>query len=166
MALNILLPLDGSPLSEEALAAAHKLAGSDASSTIEILHVVDPSTLGDLTYPSYLKERAAAYVAEKVEALSRLGNDARGSVEIGPPAQIILDRLEKGQFDYVCMATNGRSGLTRVLMGSTTELVIRQSPVPVVAVRPQELRSAEANISAPIAAAAALAEIGEPDERI
>jgi nucleotide-binding universal stress UspA family protein len=137
MGLNILLPLDGSQLSEEALPVARKLAATDTSSKIEVLQIVDPSSLGDLTYPSYLKDRAATYVAEQVQALCSLGIEASGSVEIGPPARIILDRLEGGQFDYVCMATNGRSGLTRVLMGSTTELVIRQSPVPVVAVRPQ-----------------------------
>ncbi|MFI5268285.1 MAG: universal stress protein [Chloroflexota bacterium] len=137
MGLNILLPLDGSQLSEEALPVARKLAATSASSKIEVLQVVDPSSLGDLTFPIYLKERAAAYVAEQVEALSRHGIDASGSVELGPPARIILNRLEAGRFDYVCMATNGRSGLARVLMGSTTELVIRQSPVPVVAVRPQ-----------------------------
>jgi nucleotide-binding universal stress UspA family protein len=134
--LTILLPLDGSKLSEEALPVSRQLAATSTSSKIEVLQVVDPSSLGDLTYPSFLLDGASAYVAEQVEAISKLGIEASGSVQMGPPARIILDRLESGNFDYVCMATNGRSGLARVLMGSTTELVIRQSPVPVVAVRP------------------------------
>jgi len=137
--LTILLPLDGSLLSEDALPVAQQLAATSPASKIEVLQVVDPSSLGDLTYPSYLADRAAAYVAEQVEAISNLGIEASGSVEIGPAARVILDRLESGGIDYVCMATNGRSGLARVLMGSTTELVIRQSPVPVVAVRHQRV---------------------------
>jgi nucleotide-binding universal stress UspA family protein len=50
----------------------------------------------------------------------------------------VLERLERGDIDLVVMGTHGRSGLSRWVMGSTAEKVLRSSPCPVLTVRTPE----------------------------
>lgn len=63
----------------------------------------------------------------------------RAQVEVlvceGPAAQDILDTAEKRAVDLIVMATHGRSGVRRLLLGSVTEKVIHSAPCPVLAVR-------------------------------
>ena len=56
---------------------------------------------------------------------------------VGAPAQTVLEYLEDegNSIDQVVMGSHGRTGLSRVLMGSVAEKVTRRSPVPVTVVR-------------------------------
>jgi nucleotide-binding universal stress UspA family protein len=56
-------------------------------------------------------------------------------VQEGPAAQDILNTAEKRAVDLIVMSTHGRSGVSRLLLGSVTEKVIRSAPCPVLAVR-------------------------------
>jgi nucleotide-binding universal stress UspA family protein len=61
-------------------------------------------------------------------------------VRTGLPAQEILRCAEMEGIDLVVMATHGRTGLRHILMGSVAETVVRLSRVPVLTVKPTELR--------------------------
>src|SRR6185503_13619429 len=63
-------------------------------------------------------------------SLQENGVPARVVIIPGKPAEEILRQAESGHFDLIAMATHGRSGLDRVLMGSVAEEVVRLSPVP------------------------------------
>jgi nucleotide-binding universal stress UspA family protein len=72
---------------------------------------------------------------EDVRALTDAGFKVRLEVRFGDPAQEIADLVEEGDVDAVVMATHGRSGLSRTVLGSVSEKVLRMVRVPVVMVR-------------------------------
>jgi Universal stress protein UspA and related nucleotide-binding proteins len=60
----------------------------------------------------------------------------RVSAIVGYAPMTILDYAEENGVDLIVIATHGRSGLDRVLLGSVAERVLRQSPLPVFVVKP------------------------------
>lgn len=151
MSIRILVPLDGSSLSEQALPAVRKFASHVGACSIELLYVIDSTTLADLAVgkvlpPSYLiraQEEAAHYLEQQAQPLASSAVEVRKLVSIGPPAAVILDRIQAGEFDYVFMATHGRSGLARAMIGSVTDRVIREAAIPVIAVHPRASATAD-----------------------
>ena len=143
---RILVPIDGSPTSERALAEAAGLARL-CSATLRLLHVMDP--LMHIT--GY--ERPEVFVREIEPALRKAAQDllakARDRVadervkvetelvdSVGQRvSDIILDQAAAWPADLIVIGTHGRRGVDRVLMGSDAEQVARRSPVPVLLVR-------------------------------
>jgi nucleotide-binding universal stress UspA family protein len=108
---------------------------------IDLLHVVE-----EPVYPSAY-EVETTFPSDEVVARveDRLGEMAREEIGIehvvvealvGHPARGILDYVETNDVDLIVQATHGRTGLDHVLLGSVTERVLRQSPVPVFVVKP------------------------------
>ncbi len=56
-------------------------------------------------------------------------------VETGKPARKIFEFVSENDVDQIVMGSHGRSGVSRLLLGSVAESVIRRSPVPVIVVR-------------------------------
>jgi nucleotide-binding universal stress UspA family protein len=54
-----------------------------------------------------------------------------------PPADAILDYAESQNVDLICLATHGRSGISRFVFGSVTQKVVQAAPVPVLVIRPK-----------------------------
>jgi MFS family permease/nucleotide-binding universal stress UspA family protein len=139
---RILVPLDGSETSEAVLAHARKLAKADgselvllqvANSTAEIFN--DPAIAAD-----DLQSVASADKSYMEGLLARLKSEGvLASVEIrqGPIAETILDVAVEMKVDMIAMSTHGRTGLQKLLMGSITEWMIKNSPVPVLVIRPK-----------------------------
>ena len=143
---RILVPIDGSPTSERALAEAAGLARL-CSATLRLLHVMDPLT----HITGY--ERPEVFVREIEPALRQAAQDllakARDRVadervkvetelvdSVGQRvSDIILDQAAAGPADLIVIGTHGRRGVDRVLMGSDAEQVARRSPVPLLLVR-------------------------------
>jgi nucleotide-binding universal stress UspA family protein len=150
MNTRILVPLDGSPLSEQALPAVKKFASGMACCSIELFYVIEPATLAfpaDVIPPANYLTRAqvwaSEYLAEQATSLTSPTVDVQQRVGIGPPARAILDYIRANSFDYVFMATHGRSGLARAVVGSVTDRVIREATIPVIAVHPKPIAPAE-----------------------
>lgn len=61
--------------------------------------------------------------------------DLRTAMRTGIPVQAILTYVDERGIDVLVMGTHGRDGIRRYLLGSTTERVLRKSPVPVLTVR-------------------------------
>ena len=145
MTTRILVPLDGSPLSEQALPGVAKFASRLGTCSVELLYVIDPSTVADVmpgtvVPPGYLKRAedwAREYLVEQAKSLASSATDVSEVVSVGPPARAILDRLRSGSFDYLFMATHGRSGLARAVIGSVTDRVMREATIPVIVIHPQ-----------------------------
>jgi nucleotide-binding universal stress UspA family protein len=122
---NILVTSDGSEKAVAAFPFAVQLATQHAA-TLHMVHVEDPSE----TVPA------------DVERLKKF--DAGGSLNVvshfkkGSPAAQIIDCAKEIAADCIVMATHGRSGIARLLFGSVTERVLRDSPCPVLCVKPGE----------------------------
>ena len=61
--------------------------------------------------------------------------DVRTETAIGDPAQEIVEFAEENDVDHILVGSHGRSGVSRVLLGSVAEKVVRRAPVPVTVVR-------------------------------
>lgn len=138
---TVLAPTDGSDRSEAALAHAIDLA-DQYDATLHTQYVVESSpafgsTIDDETeeeiYGSLFDagERAVDAVVERAEAA---GLDVESSVTRGVPHEEVLEYVEENDVDAVVMATSGRTGASKELIGSVAERVVRSSPAPVLTV--------------------------------
>jgi len=144
---KVLVPLDGSTFSEAALGPATELSG-EAQPTYVLLRVIDPPhTLGSPWLPNAVsaterqlgkaRETAEAELASTSRAFADRGYAVESVAEFGNPvAQAILDVAERSGADVIAIATHGRSGVPRALMGSVTDKVLRGTDHPVLVVRP------------------------------
>jgi nucleotide-binding universal stress UspA family protein len=82
------------------------------------------------------EQRILATLEEAKRELEGAGFKVETAVRFGEPAQEISDFVEYKPIDVVVMATHGRSGLSRLLMGSVAERVLRSLHIPVMMVRP------------------------------
>jgi hypothetical protein len=57
-------------------------------------------------------------------------------VRVGDPVEQVVAAVEKGNYDLLAMATRGRTGLTRLVLGSVAESVLRQVTIPMLLIRP------------------------------
>ena len=143
---RILVPIDGSPTSDRALAEAAGLARL-CSATLRLIHVMDPLThiTGYERPDVYVREIEPAIRKAAQELLAKARDsvaDARVRVETAlidshgeRVSDLIIDQAKAWPADLVVIGTHGRRGVDRVLMGSDAEQVARRSPVPVLLVR-------------------------------
>lgn len=75
-------------------------------------------------------------LSEDARTLEQAGFVVNKRVRFGEPAQEIADLVEEDEFDLVVMATHGRSGVTRLVMGSVAEKVMHSLRIPVMLLRP------------------------------
>lgn len=137
---SILVPSDGSEGAESAVDHAVGLARA-TDATVHLLNVVDRRSLagGDFDTGMVIEtltesgEQALAEARERAEAAG--ARVAEPTVLVGTPSREIVDYTDEHGIDCVVMGTHGRTGVGRVLLGSVTERVVRQSSVPVVATK-------------------------------
>lgn len=145
---RVVIPTDGS--SPSAAAVEHGVAVAAAfEATVHAVNVVDLGVVAggsDVAAPAglleNLVERGEAATERVAERARGSGVDAVTEVREGFPASDLLDYVDEEGIDFVAMGTHGRSGFDRVLLGSTTQGLIRQSPVPVMSVRAEQDGSA------------------------
>ena len=140
MTKRILVPVDGSEQATEALSYA---LAEFPDAEIGVINVIDPIDVGytsTVGMPGYSeewyeesKENANALFEEARELADEHGVTLTTKTEVGQPAQTIVDYAE--EFDQIIMGSHGRSGVSRILLGSVAETVVRRSSVPVTVVR-------------------------------
>ena len=140
---RILVPLDGSELSETALVHAVALA-KPLQAQLVLLHVVVFLTRDFDVIPmeaassAEVMADAKRYLERTAGNVRRLGIAVTTSVESGRVADTIVDYAVDHEVDLIVMSTHGRTGAARWLIGSVADRVLRQSVSPVMIVRPQE----------------------------
>lgn len=142
MPKQLLVPVDGSDPADAALSFALE-EYPDAELTV--LSVVDPTDVGYGSVdaaPStfdHLQERAqerTERVLDEAEARAEAHDvTAHRETVIGMPARAIVEWAEENDIDGIIVGSHGREGVSRVLLGSVAETVVRRSPVPVTVVR-------------------------------
>jgi nucleotide-binding universal stress UspA family protein len=145
---EILVPLDGSPLAETVLAPASALARLwDAEmSLLQVVYPVAIASDAALTIPAAVdeelttltRESASAYLTETAVRLRNEGTRASGVVMMGKTSlpQILLDQASPGRVSLIAIATHGRGGLRRLVLGSVADKLVRAAEVPVLVVPP------------------------------
>ncbi len=132
-ARKILFPTDFSTLSDAALTHATTLA-QESGATLLIVHVEEPPTAygtGEMYYgiPEPDNDALNTMLNNVVPTDSRVPYEHR--MVIGDPAEEIVRIADEENADLIVMATHGRTGIKRLLMGSVAEKVVRYSKCPV-----------------------------------
>jgi nucleotide-binding universal stress UspA family protein len=152
---RIVVPLDGSPLAERALPHAVNLAKL-SNATLHLLRIVDFTRLDQygpyglaVEYTAYepvlAEEEATArdYLQQVQDRLSDSGVQITTDVRRGPVTREIVGIAAEG--DVIVMASHGRGGISRWLLGSVAEDVVRNSMVPVMLIRAQDREDNDAS---------------------
>jgi nucleotide-binding universal stress UspA family protein len=134
MLKSILAPTDFSDLSANGVRYACQLA-RDIGAALIIFNVVvlDDSNAVNKREIEQHKKRLEEFVAEKV-ADAGVGLKVRQMVDAGQPFGAIVDCAEKEGVDLIVMSSHGRSGLSRMLIGSVTDKILRGASCPVLVV--------------------------------
>jgi nucleotide-binding universal stress UspA family protein len=147
MLAHILIPLDGSPLAEEAIAPAKHII--NVNGTITLLTVIDLPVHWEYGVASAalfeeshkvtekLIPQAKAYLEEVAASLRDEGFHVETIAQFGEAAAVIVDTAVSQKVDAISMSTHGRSGFSRWLFGSITSKVLSIAPCPVFVIPPK-----------------------------
>lgn len=136
---EILLPTNGSPLAEAAIEHAVHVATLEGA-VVHAVHVLEAPERADHDVDTESLETAAEIDTRRLlqpitEAAEDAGVEVVESVRRGQTHEQLIEYVVAHDIDLVVMGTHGKSGLSRVLLGSTAEKVVRHSPAPVLTVR-------------------------------
>lgn len=141
---RILVPVDGSDIARRGLQAAIRLA-KEQGGRIRLIHVVEIAPM--------ITVEGGAYVADVLDAMAQAGKNvlakaqaeaARSGLKAetvlidnmpGHIADAIVRDAKKWRADLIVLGTHGRRGVTRLVMGSDAEQVVRLTAVPVLLIR-------------------------------
>jgi nucleotide-binding universal stress UspA family protein len=148
---SILVPTDLGEGAEEALDFACELAKAFGA-TVHLLNVIGIPTLGVPELGVALTgSMIDSMVRDNQSAIERLADGKRGTANIGEvllrtgDARDLINQTAKElDADLIVMSTHGRRGVTRALLGSVTEMVVRTAPCPVLTIRPHTVHHGEA----------------------
>ncbi|MFH5800926.1 universal stress protein [Haladaptatus sp. CMAA 1911] len=144
---QILVPTDGSDGANVMFDHILDIA-AEHDVTVHILNIADTTHASDSLFQGAIvdaldlvdifEERGEEIVRVAAERAHRRGVDTVTDVVRGEPSSSIVDYASSQGIDLITMPTHGRDGLTRFLIRSTAERVVRQADTPVLTIRPGE----------------------------
>ncbi|WP_296449208.1 universal stress protein [Rhodoferax sp. UBA5149] len=151
--MKILLPVDGSAVSLEAVRFAIRMAQAGLETSVVLANVQEAATLYELVVahdPQVIEQVSAAAGAHTLEAAETLLKEANIAYECevasGDPAHTIIDILERFDCDVVVMGASGMSTLRSALLGSVSNEVLHAAGVPVMIVKAAAETDAEVEV--------------------
>jgi len=134
---NIVLAYDGSTFSNKALQEALRLAKCSGGSLL-ILSIVDITDEFESEAPGLTDKLTEKLLKMAQKALGKAVTakvKAKAEVHVGDAYEMIVDIAKKKKADVILMGSHGRTGLTRLLMGSVTSRVIGHAPCSVFVIK-------------------------------
>jgi nucleotide-binding universal stress UspA family protein len=148
---RVLVPLDGSDFGEQALPWALSVAGP--TGTLHLLHVVrtvDPAFISNAQEHTAQTAQLTAAAKRYLEGVAQRLGDRPGRVEAyveaGRPGPTIARWAAATRADLIVLSTHGRGAVSRFWLGSAADHVVRESAVPVLVVRPDEVGPGPADL--------------------
>ncbi len=131
---SVLIPTDFSELSYQAIAPAREYVEDVLSlkliHVLAPLHPADPAAMWNTLSDDERKQKVRAFLRKKLRLMGYEG--AQVAVAIGDPPTKIVDYALETKADLIVMPSHGRKGVSRFLLGSVAERVVRLSPCPVL----------------------------------
>jgi universal stress protein A len=140
---TILCPVDFSDASRKAVQYAREFAAG-MGATVHLMNVVEPRpmavdiTLNYVPLEEDLEKAAAEDLKVILQELTQAGLRAECSIEFGNPSDVILEKADELDVNLVIMGSHGKKGLSRLIMGSVAETVVRKANCPVLIVKSEE----------------------------
>jgi nucleotide-binding universal stress UspA family protein len=152
---HILVATDFGPFSDRAVHLAVELV-KEHGATLTLMTVIEPHTgdpeslapLSDYLPPEWESETRGRLAAVARECGLLAGYAS--TVRFGEPSKMIVEEAHRNGVDLVVVGTHGRKGVTRWLLGSVAEHVVRNCPCPVLTVRGEEEIAARAAPEMPV----------------
>ena len=146
---KLLCPVDFDQATLSALRCASELA-REHNAILYLLHVMNVPPGSEVALPLGTVESAAQTNLERISHQNiQPETHSIPLVMMGDPAAKILQLASQLRADLIVMATHGRKGLRRLVLGSVTERVVREAPCPVLTVKPKPTRLSSAATAAP-----------------
>jgi nucleotide-binding universal stress UspA family protein len=143
--MKILLPVDGSEVSLEAVRQAIRMARQGLRAELVLANVQEPAHLYEMMMnpdPALIERASAEAGADALrggEALLRAAGLAfETEVATGDPAHTIVDLVERFGCDMVILGARDKGSLRSALLGSVAHEVLHAAPVPVMVIKPRE----------------------------
>jgi nucleotide-binding universal stress UspA family protein len=145
---KILVPLDGSELAECVLPHVIDIAKGSGGNVILFRVCEPPVVLAD--YPTDLRpgwedhvkqetdhtrQQCRLYLGDIEKRLKESGLNVTTDSDLGNPAELIVDYAVRNRVDLIIIASHGRSGVLRWAYGSTSDKILRSSPVSVMMIK-------------------------------
>ena len=146
MIKKILVPVDGSPTSRNALAHAMNLAkGLNAEVSIIIVTFSPEAYFAGYTFPHGVQlnhedsvENGRKIINDMLKTVCHDGIKITKIIEAGNPPQVILNYAEEAGMDLIVIGSVGHNPLATVFFGSVTQRVMLKAKCPVMIVKPNE----------------------------
>ena len=134
---SVLVPIDFSEWSYEAIAPAKEFVESETNLTLihvlTPLHPADPAAMWNTLDDEERRQKVRDFLAEK---LAEMGyKQIQIEVKLGDPSTEIVDFAKDIAADLIILPSHGRKGISRFLLGSVAERVVRLSPCPVLVIK-------------------------------
>lgn len=134
---SVLVPIDFSEWSYEAIAPAKEFVEAETSLTLihvlTPLHPADPAAMWNTLDDGQRKQKVKAFLKEK---LAEMGyKEVQIEVKLGDPSTEIVDFAKDIAADLIVLPSHGHKGISRFLLGSVAERVVRLSPCPVLVIK-------------------------------
>ncbi|WP_226004992.1 universal stress protein [Natrinema salinisoli] len=138
--MAILVAYDGSEPAQKAVEHAFTTYPDEEIVLLRVIEAADGSTgAGIMAAQEWLRDREEEISTELPEEIAAIisdpDRDFRTETAVGKPAREIVRFAEDNDIDHVIIGSHGRSGLSRILLGSVAETIVRRSPVPVTVMR-------------------------------
>ena len=137
---TILCPVDFSDASRKAVRYAHEFA-VNMNASMFLIHVIDipvETLVSNMQLEEELEKSAQANLNTLKNELLAEGLAVESSFEIGNPADVILEKAAKLDVNLIIMGSHGKKGLSRLILGSIAESVVRKADCPVLIVKSNE----------------------------
>ncbi|MFV0559423.1 MAG: universal stress protein [Enterococcus sp.] len=136
---TIVVPVDGSILADLAYQKAKRYAETYDSKLI-ILNVVDTTSIEmhDFEFGIDLDpvlESAQTFINDYAEDAKKSSIDYEAIATVGNAKNVILKTIEEKQADAIFMGASGTNAITRLIIGSTTDFIVRHAPIDVFVVK-------------------------------
>ena len=138
--MAILVAYDGSAPAQQAVEYAVREHPDEELILLRVVELADSYTDASISlFQETLKERRKEAATELSEDVLELLDPETVAFEtetvVGDPAREIVAYAEEHDIDHVIVGSHGRKGVSRVLLGSVAEKLVRRTPVPVTVVR-------------------------------
>ena len=147
---KILVPLDGSELAECVFPHLEAFINGFSLQQVLLVRVVSPLSISSGLQASEMEIiqkneldrefQAREYLEQVPDRISHIGVDLQFEVIVGTVADSLIDYAKTETVDLILMATHGRSGITRWVLGSVADKILHSANIPVLMVRARTQR--------------------------
>ncbi|MFB1063337.1 universal stress protein [Natrinema sp. H-ect4] len=138
--MDVLVAYDGSKPAQKAVEHAFSTYPDAEIVLLRVIEAADSSTEAGISIiQEMLREREEEISEEFPDEIDAITSDPdvefRTETVVGKPAREIVSFAEEHDIDHVIIGSHGRAGLSRILLGSVAEKIVRRAPMPVTVIR-------------------------------